>query len=166
MNSDEDYMNEAFREAETAFARDEVPIGAVIVDTRNGDIVARASNRTIELSDPTAHAEILAVRDLCTKLKTQRLPEYDLFVTLEPCPMCASALSFARLRRIVVGALDEKSGGMISGPALANAPQLHHKYETLTGIAHEKCGQILKDFFALKRARANQCPDDKNPDPI
>ena len=157
MNSDDIYMKEAYKEAELAFARDEVPIGAVLVDTRTGDIVARASNRTIELSDPTAHAEILVVRDVCARMKTQRLPEYDLFVTLEPCPMCTSALSFARLRRVVVGALDEKSGGMVSGPALTQASQLHHKYEMVTGIAHEQCGQILKDFFALKRARASQC---------
>ncbi len=153
MNSDIFYMNEAILEAKSAAMRDEVPIGAVLVDVKTGDIVARAGNRTIELNDPTAHAEIVVVRDLCARLNTQRIPEYDLFVTLEPCPMCASALSFARLRRVIVGALDPKSGGMISGPHLSASPQLHHKYEIVTGVCADECGQILKDFFAQKRMR-------------
>ena len=146
-------MNEAISEAKSAALRDEVPIGAILVDTRTGDIVARAGNRTIKLSDPTAHAEIVAVRELCARLGTQRIPDYDLFVTLEPCPMCASALSFARIRRVVIGALDPKSGGMISGPNLSTSPQLHHKCDIVTGICADECGQILKDFFAQKRNR-------------
>ncbi len=151
MNSDEFYMIEAYEQAKLAFARDEVPIGAVLIDVRTGDIVSRAGNRTIELCDPTAHAEILVIRDMCNQNKVQRLPEYDLFVTLEPCPMCAAALSFARLRRVVVGAVDPKSGGMISGPCLSTSPQLHHKYEIVSGVLAEQCGQILKDFFVQKR---------------
>ncbi len=146
-------MNEALLEAKSAALRDEVPIGAVLVDVKTGDIVARAGNRTIELSDPTAHAEILVVRELCARLNTQRIPEYDLFVTLEPCPMCASALSFARIRRVVIGALDPKSGGMVSGPNLNASPQLHHKCNIITGVSVDECGQILKDFFAQKRAK-------------
>jgi tRNA(adenine34) deaminase len=151
MNSDEFYMMEALKEAQKAFNRDEVPIGAVLVDIETGEIVAGKGNETIKRHDPTAHAEILVVRERCSVLKTQRLPEYDLFVTLEPCPMCAAALSFARIRRVVIGALDPKSGGLISGPALSTAPQLHHKMEIISGVMAVESATLLKDFFKLKR---------------
>ncbi|MGB1077125.1 MAG: nucleoside deaminase [Bdellovibrionales bacterium] len=150
--SDITFMSAALEEAKLAFERDEVPIGAILVHKDTGEIVARAGNRTIELSDPTAHAEILCVRALCTSLGVQRLPDYDLYVTLEPCPMCASALSFARLNRVVFGAVDLKSGGLNEGLRLYEYPQLHHKPSVTLGVLSEECGQILKDFFKMKRA--------------
>jgi tRNA(adenine34) deaminase len=163
MKDDEFYMNEALLEAKLAASRDEVPIGAVLVDSHSGEIIARDGNRTIEVSDPTAHAEILVVREACKQFQTQRLPEYDLFVTLEPCPMCASALSFARLRRIIFGAYDEKSGGLVSGAALHQSKYLHHKPEVIGGILSNECSELLKSFFALKRERGGRYHGDKTP---
>ncbi len=153
MDKEQDYMQAALAEAHKAYARDEVPIGAVLVDSRTGEIVARASNATREMADPTAHAEILAIREMAKQLGVQRLPEYDLYVTLEPCPMCASAISFARIRRLVFGAMDPKSGGLTHGPKLYDHAQLHHKPEVISGVLAEECGQILKDFFATKRGK-------------
>ncbi len=146
-------MNAALEEAKRAQARDEVPIGAVLVDSRTGNIVAVASNRTIEQADPTAHAEILAIRELCAKLGVQRLPEYDLYVTLEPCTMCAAAISFARIRRLVIGADDPKGGGVLYGAKFYDQPTCHGKPEILQGIMAEECGQILRDFFKQKRQK-------------
>lgn len=148
---DQFYMREALIEAQKAADRDEVPIGAVLVHSENGEIVARGSNATIEHSDPTSHAEILVIRDLCQQLGVQRLPEYDLYITLEPCPMCAAAISFARIRNLVFGASDPKSGGVLSGPAMYTHIQLHHKPNVEHGILAEECGQVLKDYFKLKR---------------
>lgn len=148
------FMQEALVEAQKAAARDEVPIGAVLVDPSSGEIVARASNATIAQSDPISHAEILVIRELCAKLGVQRLPEYDLYVTLEPCPMCAAALSFARIKTLVFGASDPKSGGVLVGPAMYTHAQLHHKPEVINGILAEECGQILKDYFQTKRTIA------------
>ena len=108
-------MNAALEEAKRASARDEVPIGAVLVHSETGEVVSAAGNRTIELSDPSAHAEILVIRQQCEKLGVQRLPEYDLYVTLEPCTMCAAAISFARIRRLIIGAPDAKGGGVLHG---------------------------------------------------
>lgn len=144
-------MQAALEEARKAAIRDEVPIGAVLVDSRTGEIVSTHSNSTIAQSDPSAHAEILVIREIAAKLNTQRLPEYDLYVTLEPCPMCAAAISFARIRRLVFGAVDAKSGGVVSGPQLYNHSQMHHKPEVIQGVLAEDCGKILKDFFAAKR---------------
>lgn len=145
-------MSAALEEARLAGQRDEVPIGAVLVDTRTGEIVSRAGNRTIEQADPTAHAEILVIRELCRKLGVQRLPEYDLYVTLEPCPMCAAAISFARIRTLFYGADDPKSGAVTSQNInLYGFPQLHHTPAVETGILQNECSQILKDFFAEKR---------------
>lgn len=153
MSQDPDHirMLAALEEAEKAAARDEVPIGAVLVDSRSGEIVARSGNRSIETSDPTAHAEIQVIRDICAQTGVQRLPEYDLYVTLEPCPMCAAAISFARIRKLVFGARDPKSGGITSTVQLYSFPQLHHKPEISEGVLAHECGQILKDFFAKKR---------------
>ncbi|PZP56026.1 MAG: tRNA-specific adenosine deaminase [Micavibrio aeruginosavorus] len=145
-------MQEALLEAQKAALRDEVPIGAVLVDSRTGEIVARASNMTIEHSDPTSHAEILVIRQICKNLGVQRLPEYDLYITLEPCPMCAAAISFARIRKLVFGASDPKSGGVLSGPALYTHSQLHHKPQVEHGLMAEESSAILKDFFKLKRS--------------
>ncbi len=144
-------MAEALIEAQKAALRDEVPIGAVLVDSRTGEIVARSGNTTIGHSDPTAHAEILVIRDMCRALGVQRIPEYDLYVTLEPCPMCAAALSFARIRTLVFGAADPKSGGVLTGPALYSHSQIHHKPNVISGIMAEECGKILKDYFQTKR---------------
>lgn len=147
------FMKEALAEAQKAAARDEVPIGAVLVHAESGEIVARASNATIENADPTSHAEILVIRELCQELGVQRIPDYDLYVTLEPCPMCAAAISFARIRKLVFGASDPKSGGVLQGPNLYTHPQLHHKPEIISGTLAEECGQILKDYFQTKRKK-------------
>ncbi len=156
MNSNPDHsaMSAALEEARLAAQREEVPIGAVLVDPRTGDIVARAGNRTIELVDPTAHAEILVIRELCQKLGVQRLPEYDLYVTLEPCPMCAAAISFARIRTLHFGADDPKSGAVTADNIhLYSFPQLHHTPIVKTGMLQEECSRILKEFFAEKRSQ-------------
>ena len=145
------YMNEALLEAQKAAALDEVPIGAVLVDKNTGEIVARAHNSTITDSDPTHHAEIRVIREVCRKAGAQRIPGHDLYVTLEPCPMCASAISFARIDHVIFGASDPKSGGLLTGPSLYTHSQLHHKPEITHGILADECGQILKDFFARKR---------------
>ncbi len=149
---DQYFMQEALIEAQKATLRDEVPIGAVLVDSRTGEITARASNRTIEHSDPTSHAEILVIRDMCRRLGVQRLPEYDLYITLEPCPMCAAAISFARIRKLVFAAADPKSGGVLSGPALYTHAQLHHKPQIAYGLMAEESSVLLKDFFKTKRS--------------
>ena len=112
---DHTLMTLAMEEAKKAYARDEVPIGAVLVHSQSGEVVTRNGNRTNELADPTAHAEILVIREQCKKLGVQRIPDYDLYVTLEPCTMCAAAISFARIRRLVFGASDPKGGGVING---------------------------------------------------
>ena len=144
-------MKAALEEAQAAANREEVPIGAVLVDSRSGEIVARAGNRTLEHTDPTAHAEILLIRELCAQVGAQRLPEYDLYITLEPCPMCAAAISFARIRRVVFGASDPKSGGITSPMKMYEHAQIHHKPEILAGVMACECSQLLKDFFAKKR---------------
>lgn len=144
-------MKLALKEAKKAFKHDEVPIGAIIAHSKTGEIVAHAGNRTIELSDPTAHAEIVAIRALCEKLKSQRLMDYDLYVTLEPCAMCATAISFARINRLIIGAEDAKGGGVFYGAKFYEQPTCHHKPKVTNGILADECGQILKDFFKNKR---------------
>jgi tRNA(Arg) A34 adenosine deaminase TadA len=144
-------MARALEEAKTAALRDEVPIGAVLVHGETGKVVAATGNRGIKNADPTAHAEILVIREQCEKLGLQRLPEYDLYVTLEPCTMCAAAISFARIRRLVIGAIDEKGGGVLHGARFYDQPTCHHKPQVTSGIMAEDCGQILKDFFKRKR---------------
>jgi len=144
------YMDAALREAEAAAARGEVPVGAVLVSPA-GEIVARAGNRTRELADPTAHAEILALRAACAAAGSERLPGHDLYVTLEPCPMCAAALSNARIARLYYGASDPKSGGVAQGPRIFAHPQCHHVPEVYDGIGAEPAERMLKAFFAAKR---------------
>ncbi len=144
------YMPIALEEARAAAARGEVPVGAVLV-APDGTIAARAGNRTRELSDPTAHAEVLVLREACAKIASERLPDYDLYVTLEPCPMCAMALSAARIRRIYYGAGDPKSGGIAQGPRIFSHPQCHHVPEVYDGISGEESEILLKDFFAARR---------------
>lgn len=144
-------MHLALEEAEKAGRRDEVPVGAVIVHAESGEIVCTAGNRSIELSDPSAHAEMLAIRKLCETLGQQRLPEYDLYVTLEPCTMCAGAISFARLRRVVFGAPDPKGGAVIHGAKFFESGTCHHRPHVTGPILAEECGEILKKFFKEKR---------------
>lgn len=144
------YMDQALSEARAAGERGEVPVGAVVVSS-GGDVIASAGNRTRELNDPTAHAEILAIRAACGALGTERLPGCDLYVTLEPCPMCASAISQARIARIYYGAADPKSGGVAQGPRVFSHPQSHHVPEIYDGIGTTEAEGLLRAFFADKR---------------
>ena len=143
-------MSTALEEARAAAARGEVPVGAVLVSP-SGEVIASAGNRTRELNDPTAHAEILVIREGCAQVGSERLPDYDLYVTLEPCPMCATAISAARIRRVYYGAADPKSGGIVQGPRIFSHPQCHHVPEVYDGIGADEAEQILKDFFAARR---------------
>ncbi|MBL0935579.1 MAG: nucleoside deaminase [Rhizobiaceae bacterium] len=140
----------AFAEAEAAAARGEVPVGAVLV--RDGEIVARAGNRTRELNDPTAHAEMLVIRDACAALGQERLTGLDLYVTLEPCAMCAAAISFARIRRLYFGAEDEKGGAVVNGPRFFSLPTCHHAPETYSGFSEQKSAELLRGFFRSQRS--------------
>ncbi|HMM13286.1 MAG TPA: nucleoside deaminase [Parvibaculum sp.] len=144
------FMDLALAEAEAAAARGEVPIGAVIVDGA-GAVIAAAGNRTIELRDPTAHAELLAIREACAKLGSERLTGCDIHVTLEPCPMCATAISFARIRRLYFAASDEKGGGVEHGPRIFAQPTCHHVPEIYGGIGERRAAEMLRGFFALRR---------------
>jgi tRNA(adenine34) deaminase len=143
-------MSTALDEARAAALRGEVPVGAVITDPA-GRIVARAGNRTRELNDPTAHAEILALRAACAQAGSERLPGHSLWVTLEPCPMCAAALSSARIARLYFGAADPKSGGVLQGPRIFAHPQCHHRPEVYDGIAEAEAAALLREFFAALR---------------
>ena len=142
-------MDLALDEARAAAARGEVPVGAVIL--RDGAVLARAGNRTRELCDPTAHAELLAIRDACAAAGSQRLAGCDLHVTLEPCAMCAAAIGFARIARLYYGAADPKSGGVAQGPRIFAQPQTHHVPEIYDGIAAAESEALLRDFFAARR---------------
>ena len=144
------HMDIALEEARAAGLRGEVPVGAVVVGP-GGQVVARAGNRTKEHSDPTAHAEILAIRAACAALGSERLVGHDLYVTLEPCPMCASAISQTRIARLYYGADDPKSGGLGQGPRLFTHPQCHHKPEVYDGISANASRSLLKAFFQGKR---------------
>lgn len=144
------YMDIALSEARAAAARGEVPVGAVIVSP-DGHIVARAGNRTREWNDPTAHAEIVALREACRAAGSERLPGHDLYVTLEPCPMCAAALGAARIARLYYGASDPKSGGVAHGPRIYAHPQCHHHPEVYDQIAPTESEALLRTFFARLR---------------
>ena len=149
-------MQAALEEAKKAANLEEVPIGAVLVDAQSGKIVAAHGNRTREMNDPTAHAEILCIREICGWQEAQRAPGYDLYITLEPCAMCAAAISFARLNRVIFGASDPKGGGILHGGKFYGQPTCHHKPTIEHGIMAEECGQILKDFFKEKRKNAKK----------
>ena len=140
------HMSIALQEARLAATRGEVPVGAVIV--KGGKVITQAGNRTRELCDPTAHAEMLAIRAACAALGQERLSGCDLYVTLEPCPMCAAAISNARLARLYYGASDPKSGGVEKGAKVFSHPQCHHVPEVYEGIDEVACAVLLKDFFA------------------
>lgn len=155
MNPFDSPMSIALDEARAAAARGEVPVGAVIV-APDGQIVARAGNRTRELSDPTAHAEILALRAACGKAGSERLPGHALYVTLEPCPMCAAAIGSARIARLYYGAADPKSGGVAQGPRVFAHPQCHHVPEIYDGIGETDAAALLSAFFLrLRRSGAD-----------
>lgn len=143
------FMEAALDEARAAAARGEVPVGAVIV--KEGQIIARAGNRTRELCDPTAHAEVLAIRAACAVLGSERLTGHDLYVTLEPCPICAGAISAARIARLYYGAADPKSGGVAVGAKVFTHPQCHHAPEVYDGIGAAAAEALLKSFFAARR---------------
>ena len=136
-----------------AAEQDEVPIGAVVVNPENGEIVSEAYNLSEHVADASAHAEILAIRKACEKLKCNRLRGMDLYVTLEPCTMCAAAISFARIQNLYFGAIDAKGGAVVSGVKFYDSPTCHHRPEVQGGIMERECGQILKDFFKAKREK-------------
>ncbi|MBD3662649.1 nucleoside deaminase [Sulfitobacter aestuariivivens] len=144
------YMDVALQEARAAGARGEVPVGAAIADA-TGTLVAKAGNRTRELNDPTAHAEVLAIRAACAAAGSERLVGHALYVTLEPCAMCAAAISAARIARLYYGAADPKSGGVAQGAKVFSHPQCHHVPEVFDGIAGAEAESLLKTFFAQKR---------------
>ena len=144
------HMTRALDEARAAGKRGEVPVGAVIVNA-DGVVVAAAGNRTREFDDPTAHAEMLVIREACGKLGSQRLGDCDLYVTLEPCPMCAAAIAMARVRRLYYGASDPKSGGVEAGPRVFSHSTCHHKPEVYAGIAEIEAAGLLRQFFTERR---------------
>jgi tRNA(adenine34) deaminase len=144
-------MMYALAEAEVAAQRGEVPVGAVIVDPASGRILAAAGNRTEEQADPTAHAEMLVIRQACADLGQPRLPGLDLYVTLEPCAMCAAAISFARLRRVYFAAYDPKGGAVDHGPRFFQQPTCHHAPEVYGGLSEAAAASMLRAFFAAKR---------------
>jgi tRNA(adenine34) deaminase len=143
------FMDLALLEAGEAGKRGEVPVGCVIV--REGAVVARAGNRTLADKDPTAHAELIALREATRALGSERLTDCDLYVTLEPCTMCAGAISFARIRRLYFGALDRKGGAVDSGVRFFSQPTCHHRPEVYGGLGEARAVTLLKDFFATKR---------------
>ena len=146
----ESHMLAAIAEAEAAGARGEVPVGAVVVNIA-GMVLSRAGNRTRELADPTAHAEMLAIRQACAAGGTERLDGADLYVTLEPCAMCAAAISFARIRRLYWGAPDPKGGGVEHGALIFSRETCHHAPELYGGLEETRAAQLLRDFFAQRR---------------
>ena len=143
-------MDLAVAEAEAAGLSGEVPVGAVVVSA-TGEVLAGAGNRTLQLRDPTAHAELLAIREACAKLDSERLIDCDLYVTLEPCAMCAAAISFARIRRLYFGAPDPKGGAVEHGPRFFASPTCHHAPEIYGGIGEARASELLKRFFAARR---------------
>lgn len=144
-------MRAALEEAKQAASRGEVPIGAVLVQKETNEIIASAGNRTRELNDPTGHAEILAIRQACEIQGAQRVPNTILYVSLEPCTMCAAAISFARIEKVIIGADDPKGGGVLHGAKFYEQPTCHSRPEIMHGLLADECGQILRDFFKSKR---------------
>lgn len=144
-------MAVALAMARRGAARGEVPVGAVVVDGATGAILARRHNLVVAHSDPTAHAELLALRAAAKKLGAARLADCDLYVTLEPCPMCAQAIAFARIRRLYFGAGDPKGGGVEHGPRIFTQPTCHHRPEVVGGLRETECGELLKGFFRTRR---------------
>jgi tRNA(adenine34) deaminase len=150
-NPSGDPMAEALAQAARGGARGEVPVGAVLVDGSSGRILAASGNRVEELHDPTAHAELLVLRAAAAAGAAKRLPEADLYVTLEPCSMCAQAIAFARLRRVYFGAYDPKGGGVDHGPRIFQQPTCHHRPEVYGGIREREAADLLQQFFRDRR---------------
>jgi tRNA(Arg) A34 adenosine deaminase TadA len=144
-------MDLALGEAEAAAALGEVPVGAVLVDGETGEILARAHNLVETDKDPTAHAELLVIREAAQRLGAKRLTRADLYVSLEPCPMCAQAIALARLRRLFFGAYDPKGGGVEHGPRIFAQPTCHHRPEVIGGVQERRAGELLKAFFRARR---------------
>ncbi len=144
-------MDLALEEAERAAAAGEVPVGAVLVDAADGTLLARAHNLVETNKDPTAHAELLAIQEAARRLGAKRLTRADLYVSLEPCPMCAQAIAFARLRRLYFGAYDPKGGGVEHGPRIFAQPTCHHRPEVIGGLGEGRAGALLKAFFRARR---------------
>ncbi|MEX0969651.1 MAG: nucleoside deaminase [Paracoccaceae bacterium] len=144
------HMDLALSEARAAAERGEVPVGAVVIGP-DGAVLSCAGNRTREMNDPSAHAEVLAIRAACATLGQPVLTGCDIYVTLEPCPACAMVISAARIARLYYGADDAKSGGVEHGPRIYTHPQAHHKPEVYAGLAEADCARILRDFFAARR---------------
>lgn len=147
----EEYMKIALKCAHKAFEQDEVPVGAMIVNPQTGEIVAKAYNKSAHKGDATSHAEILAIKKACAKLKTSRLWDLDMYVTLEPCTMCAAAISFARIANLYFGATDEKGGAVVSGVKFYESKTCHHRPAVQGGILEQPCSELLKTFFKNKR---------------
>lgn len=143
------FMDDALTQAKIAFEKEEVPVGAVIVE--NGKIIAAAHNHNLHLKDPTAHAEILALRQAAAIKNSSRLDDCDIYVTLEPCSMCASAISLARVRRVYYAASDEKFGAVENGARIFASPSCHHRPEVYSGIAEADAKDLLVKFFKLRR---------------
>ncbi len=149
--SDDRYMEMAIAEAQVGAGRGEVPVGAVVVDAASGRVLARAGNRVEADNDPTGHAELLALREAAVLAGASRLTDCDLYVTLEPCAMCAQAISFARIRRLYFGAYDAKGGGVEHGVRIFDQPTCHHAPEIIGGLEEASCAALLQDFFAARR---------------
>ncbi|MCZ6510581.1 MAG: nucleoside deaminase [Alphaproteobacteria bacterium] len=149
--TDEKYMELAITEAEAAAGRGEVPVGAVVVEATSGRVLARAGNRVEADCDPAGHAELLALRAAAAAVGAPRLPDCDLYVTLEPCAMCAQAIAFARIRRLYFGAYDAKGGGVEHGARIFEQPTCHHAPEVVGGLEERRCAALLQDFFAGRR---------------
>lgn len=145
------FMEQALDEAQRAAMAGEVPVGAVLVDSETGQLLAVAGNRIEAECDPSAHAELRAIRAACAKRGTPRLAGCDLYVTLEPCPMCAQVISFARIRRLYFGSYDPKGGGVENGPRIFAQSTCHHRPEVYGGLDETRAGGLLKEFFAAKR---------------
>lgn len=147
----EEYMQKALELAALAAASDEVPVGALVVNPQSGEIIAAAFNQSAHSGDATSHAEIIAIREACAKLNSTRLWDMDMYVTLEPCTMCAAAISFARIRNLYIGAVDEKGGAVVNGVRFYESSACHHRPQYETGICSDKCSELLKRFFQAKR---------------
>lgn len=144
-------MRRALALARTAAIAGEVPVGAVLVDGKTGALLAEGHNLVEARHDPTAHAELLVIREAAERLGQTRLEQADLYVTLEPCPMCAAAISFARLRRVYFGAYDPKGGGVDHGPRIFEQPTCHHRPEVIGGLEETACAETLRRFFQARR---------------
>jgi tRNA(adenine34) deaminase len=144
-------MELALQQARAAADLGEVPVGAVLIDSATGDLLAHGHNRVEVQHDPTAHAELLVIQAAARRLGVKRFEHADLYVTLEPCAMCAAAISLARLRRLYFGAYDPKGGGVEHGPRFYQQPTCHHRPEVIGGIEEARCAGLLKDFFAARR---------------